>query len=70
MRKTLVALTLAGALISQPALLDSVWTMLTALWEESSPDEDCGFDPNGHCVPRPQPDAGCEFDPSGCPEGS
>jgi hypothetical protein len=70
MRKTLVALALTGALISQPALLDSVWTLLTSLWEESSPDAGCEFDPSGQCNPQPQPDAGCEFDPDGCPKGS
>lgn len=70
MRKTLVTLALAGALISQPALLDSFWTFLTSLWEESNPDAGCGFDPSGQCIPRPQTDEGCGFDPSGCPRGS
>lgn len=70
MRKTLVALALSAAVIGQPALLDKVWTFLTSLWDQSSPDEGCGFDPNGQCVPPPRPDAGCGFDPDGCPEGS
>ena len=70
MRKTLMALALTGALISQPALLDSVWTFLSSLWGESSPDEGCGFDPSGQCTPQPQGDEGCGFDPDGCPKGS
>jgi hypothetical protein len=70
MRKTLTALALTATLISQPALLDSFWTFLSSLWEESTPDAGCGADPSGRCNPQPQIDEGCGADPSGCPKGS
>jgi hypothetical protein len=70
MRKTLIAAALSAAMLGQPALLDTFWTFLSSLWEESSPDEGCGADPNGSCAPPPQTDAGCGADPNGCPKGS
>jgi len=65
MRKPLVALTLAAALAGPPALLDRLWSLLTAVWSASSPDEGCIADPDGHCRPAPRTDAGCIGDPSG-----
>ena len=67
MRRSLLALALAVPLISQPALFDSFWNLLTAVWGESSPDGGCVADPDGRCAPapRPQSDAGCIADPNG-----
>jgi hypothetical protein len=56
MRNILVALALIGVLSSQPTLLDSAWTLLTALSGDTSPAGGSGFDPNGQCAPpKPQP---------------
>ena len=68
MRRTVIALTLIGSLISQPSLLDTFWSFLSTVWSES--DAGCGADPDGRCRPAPQPDAGCGADPDGCPKGS
>jgi hypothetical protein len=66
MRKTLVAVTLAAALAAaRPALLDQLWTLFTSIWSEASPDEGCGFDPNGLCIPAPRAEEGCGGDPDG-----
>ncbi|HWM89823.1 MAG TPA: hypothetical protein VN493_03580 [Thermoanaerobaculia bacterium] len=71
MRRALIALALtASMLTSQPTLVDSVWSFLSAIWSQSSPDAGCGADPNGRCAPQPRIDAGCGADPDGCPEGS
>jgi hypothetical protein len=71
MRKALIVLALAGALVAGPsALLDPLWSLLSTVWSESSPDAGCGFDPDGGCNPAPRPDEGCGADPSGCPKGS
>lgn len=86
MRRTLIALALAVPLISQPALFDSLWSLLSAVWAESAPDEGCIADPsggcaprldegciadpNGRCAPTPQSDAGCIADPNGGPRCS
>jgi hypothetical protein len=87
MHKALVVLTLAAALAAgRPAFLDQIWSLLSPVWSESSPDAGCGADPNGLCIPAPRaeegcgadpsgrctpaPDAGCGFDPNGCPQGS
>ena len=70
MRKTLMAVALSAAMLSQPALLDSFWAFLSSLLADSSLDEGCGADPNGGCNPQPQADEGCGADPDGCPKGS
>lgn len=72
MRRTLIALALIGSLAGQPSLLDTFWSFLSTVWSESHPDEGCGADPDGRClpVPLPQSDAGCGADPDGCPKGS
>lgn len=72
MSKALLALALAASLASQPGLLDSLWSLLSAGWSESSPDAGCGWDPSGKCAPVPQPqtDAGCGWDPDGKPRCS
>lgn len=69
MRRSLLALALAVPLISQPALLDSFWSLLSAVWAESSADAGCIADPSGRCAPAPQPqaDEGCIADPNGGP---
>jgi hypothetical protein len=72
MRRTVIALTLIGSLVSQPSLLDTLWSFLSTVWSESSPDEGCGADPDGRCrpVPQLQHDEGCGADPDGCAKGS
>ncbi|HEX5719410.1 MAG TPA: hypothetical protein VF179_24835 [Thermoanaerobaculia bacterium] len=86
MRRSLIVLALAVPLISQPALFDSFWNLLSAVWAGSSADEGCGADPSGICAagldagciadpdgryaPTPQSDAGCIADPSGGPRCS
>lgn len=69
MSKAFLALALAASLASQPNLWGSLWTLVSAAWSESSPDEGCGWDPSGKCAPVPQPqtDEGCGADPSGKP---
>ncbi|HWN43407.1 MAG TPA: hypothetical protein VNW71_14360 [Thermoanaerobaculia bacterium] len=63
MRRSLIALALAVPLISQPALFESFWDLLSAVWAESSPDAGCGADPSGICAPNL--DEGCGADPDG-----
>jgi hypothetical protein len=68
MRRSLLALALAVPLLSQPALVDTFWTLLSEVWG----DEGCGADPSGRCAATPQleVDAGCGADPSGGPKCS
>ena len=47
MRRSLLALALAVPLMSQPALLDPFWNLLSVVWAESSLDVGCIGDPNG-----------------------
>jgi len=74
MRRMLLAVTIASSLLTpgvSPFLLDHLGHLLyTISGSTSTSDAGCGFDPNGHCVPKPQTDAGCGFDPNGCPKGS
>jgi hypothetical protein len=68
MRRMLIALAVAGPLMAGPSgLFDTVWTVLSSIWEESS-EIGCGLDPDG--CPKPQSDIGCGLDPDGCPKGS
>lgn len=68
MRKALIAVTLTATLITHPSL----WSFVSDLWNKSTADSGCGFDPWGKCNPAPEPetDAGCGADPWGCPKGS
>lgn len=72
MRRSLFALALAVPLLTTyPAGgLDTLWTLLSSLWGESTPDAGCIGDPCGGYNPSPQTDEGCIGDPSGCPKGS
>lgn len=76
MRPTLAALALAGSLLaSSPGHLpfvEQLWTSLSALWNGSTAEEGCGWDPSGRCRPDQDTlDAGCGMDPSGrCGETS
>jgi hypothetical protein len=71
MRRTLLALTLAGTFAAgQAGILDPLWALFTSVWSESSSDAGCGLDPDGECIPTPQIDEGCGLDPNGCPKGS
>jgi hypothetical protein len=69
MRRSLLVFALALPLLTaHPAGgLDTLWTLLSSLWSESTSDAGCEMDPSGSCKPLPQPqtDAGCEWDPSG-----
>jgi hypothetical protein len=68
MRRSLLALALAVPLLSQPALVDTFWTLLSGVWENAG----CGADPDGRCatIPQPQVDEGCGADPDGRPRCS
>jgi hypothetical protein len=57
MRKVLIALAITASLASQPGLLDSFWTLLSAAW-------------SGTPAPQPTTDAGCGWDPDGKPRCS
>lgn len=67
MRRTVIALTLIGSLVSQPSLFDPIWSVLSSIWSESNP----GMG-NGDPIPAspPEIDEGCGGDPNGCPKGS
>lgn len=58
MRRTVIALALAGSLFTQPTLLDPLWSFLSSIWSESNTDEGCLGDPNGGCAPAPKPQSG------------
>jgi len=68
MRRTLVALTLASALLTTPSgrFLQPLWNLISSLWT-SPAQAGCGMDPNGRCLLQLQPrlDGGCGLDPSG-----
>ena len=68
MRKALIALILAGSLAAgRPALLEQLWSFLSAALSPPTADEGCIFNPNGRCQPAPQTDEGCRLDPDGSP---
>jgi hypothetical protein len=73
MRRTLVAVTLASALVSFPSgrFLQPLWELVFSLWA-SPVQAGCEMDPSGRCLPQqPKLDAGCEMDPNGkCHTGS
>ncbi|HWM93487.1 MAG TPA: hypothetical protein VN493_22185 [Thermoanaerobaculia bacterium] len=61
MRRTLIALSLAGTLAAAPStLLDSFRTLFLSLWGDSG----CMIDPNGRCAAL-RGDEGCMIDPDG-----
>lgn len=68
MRRTLIAVTLAAALMNDPSL----WSFFSDLWNKAIAESGCGADPWGKCSPIPEPetDEGCGADPYGCPKGS
>lgn len=72
MRRTLVAVTLASALLSIPSgrLLQPLWDLVSSL--RAAPAQGgCGMDPDGRCQAQPQLDEGCGMDPNGkCNSGS
>ena len=68
MRRTLVAVTLASALVSLPSsrFLQPLWDLVSSLWATPA-QAGCGMDPSGRCLPQLQPklDGGCGMDPNG-----
>ena len=76
MRRALLAATVTASLLTSgagPGLLDQLWHLLSSAWGATeTPDEGCGWDPYGRCLPAPapQPDEGCGADAYGCPQGS
>jgi hypothetical protein len=72
MRRMLLLVAVTAPLLGSPQLFDPLWALVSTLWNGSTVDAGCGFDPYGSCrtAPQPQPDAGCGWDPFGCPQGS
>lgn len=66
MRRALIAVTLAAALMNNPSL----WNVLSDVWNKATAESGCGFDPWGKCTPTPETEVGCGFDPWGCQKGS
>lgn len=65
MRRTLIALSLAGSLAAAPAtLLDPFWSFLSSVWSETG----CHIDPSGKCAPTT--DTGLRIDPDGAAQAS